>query len=208
MKETDFLYFVSSSYIVRFGETPEFKAHVDFDLTEARKSPYQFIHRSIIEQLRRKLPDNTALKLYPFSIKKGANIYGIIFGASHPLAVDKFLALSWKRNEGNGEADFDIDQDAKKNQMDLFGQKKLTKLEKFKENVRNKIMNREITNNFDLLEYTYREAHIGTHAAEVLREMKKNKEIYYEGVSPLVTYINVFKEKKKVDYKVLKGNKQ
>lgn len=208
MKETDFLYFVSSSYINRLGETPEFKTYIDFDLTEAKKSPYKFIHRSIIEQVRRKLPTNTPMKLYPFSIKKGANIYGIIFGASHPLAVDKFLTLSWKRNELNGEANFDIDEDEKKKQIDLFGNKKLTKREKFKENVRNKILTREITNNFDLLEYAYKEAHIGTHAAEVLREMKKNKEVDYEGTSPLVTYNNVFKEKKKIEYKVRKENNQ
>lgn len=204
MRETDFLYFVSSSYIVRFGDTPEFKAHLDFDWSEAKKSPYQFIHRSVIEQLKQRLPKNTALRLYPFSIKKGANIYGIIFGASHPLAVHKFLTLSWNKNEVNGEADFDIDEDQKKGQIDLFGHKNLTKMEKFKDNVRTKILNKEITNNFELLEFTYNEGHIGSHAAEVLREMKKNKEIDYDSTSPLVTYINVYKDKKKLEYKVLK----
>jgi three-Cys-motif partner protein len=204
MKETDFLYFVSSSYIVRFGTTPEFKAHIDFDLSEAKKSPYQFIHRSIIEQVKRKLPTNTALRLHPFSIKKGANIYGIIFGASHPLAVDKFLTLSWSKNEVNGEADFDIDEDQKKVQIDLFDIRKPTKMEKFKENVRTKILNKEITNNFELLEYAYKEGHIGSHAADVLREMKRAKEVDYNGKSPLVTYQSVFKDKKKIEYRFLK----
>jgi three-Cys-motif partner protein len=204
MKETDFLYFVSSSYIVRFGDTPEFKAHMDFDLSEAKRNPYKFIHRSVIEQVRQKLPNHTALRLYPFSIRKAANIYGIIFGASHPLAVDKFLTLSWAKNALNGEADFDIDDDQKKGQIDLFGQKKPTKMEKFKENVRNRILSTEIRNNFELLEYTHNEGHIGSHAADVLREMKKNKEIDYDGNSPLVTYQNVYKDKKKIDYTVSK----
>lgn len=84
MKRTDFLYFVSASYFWRFGDKKEFKNHLDIDMQQAKKNPYQFIHRSIIEQLKQKLPENSPLRLYPFSLKKGANIYGIIFGATHP----------------------------------------------------------------------------------------------------------------------------
>jgi three-Cys-motif partner protein len=91
---TDFLYFVSASYFWRFGENKEFKMHLDINMEEAKKNPYKFIHRKIIEQLRKKIPVNSKLKLYPFSLKKGANIHGIIFGASHPLAVDKFFCRS------------------------------------------------------------------------------------------------------------------
>ena len=112
-RQTDFLYFVSASYFWRFGDSKEFKEHLDIDMTVAKKDPYKFIHRNVIEQLRKKLPSNTKVKLYPFSLKKGANIHGIIFGASHPRAVDKFLAIAWKRNETNGQANFDIDDDAK-----------------------------------------------------------------------------------------------
>jgi len=130
MKQTDFLYFISSSYFWRFGDTKEFKTHLDIDMTKARKDPYKFIHRNIIEQLRLKLSSTSKLKLYPFSIKKVANIHGIIFGATHPRAVDKFLSLSWKRNEINGEANFDIDDDAKKvGVIDLWGNMKLNKIQ-------------------------------------------------------------------------------
>src|SRR5690606_36692975 len=110
-KRTEFLYFVSASYFWRLGESKDFKEHMDIDMASARKDPYKFIHRNIIEQLRKKLPSNTKVKLYPFSLKKGANIRGIIFGASHPRAVDKFLTIAWGRNETNGQANFDIDND-------------------------------------------------------------------------------------------------
>ena len=152
-KQTDFLYFVSSSHFWRFGEIQEFKVHLDIDMDEAKKNPYQFIHRSIIEQLRKKLPASTQLKLYPFSLKKGSNIYGIIFGAKHPRAVDKFLTIAWKRNEINGEANFDIDDDQLKNQRSLFGNQPLTKIETFQQNVKEKVLSGEITNNFQLLDY-------------------------------------------------------
>ena len=100
-------------------------------MASAKKDPYKFIHRNIIEQLRNKLPVKTKLKLYPFSLKKGANIHGIIFGASHPKAVDKFLNIAWARSPINGDANFDIDDDSKKNQLNIFSDKKLTKVEEF-----------------------------------------------------------------------------
>jgi three-Cys-motif partner protein len=200
--QTDFLYFVSSSYFWRFGESKEFKMHLDIDMVEAKKDSYKFIHRNILEQLRKKLPIQTKLKLYPFSIKKGGNIHGIIFGASHPRAVDKFLSIAWKRNEINGDANFDIDDDLSKGQLDIFEGKKLTKIEKFQENVRSKIMSKEITNNFQLYNYVLEEGHLGIHAAECLKEMKKQGKIKYDSTSPLITYENVYKSNKKLDYKV------
>lgn len=198
---TDFLYFLSASYFWRFGETEEFKVHLDIDMTAAKKDPYNFIHRNIIDQLRLKLPNSTSLRLYPFSLKKGANIHGIIFGASHPRAVDKFLTLAWKRNEINGEANFDIDDDKGKVQISIFEGKKLTKIEQFKQKVKERLIRGEITNNFEMLEYAYKEGHIGSHAADCLREMKRNKQIDFIGASPLVTYDNVYKFKKLLQYK-------
>lgn len=204
-KQTDFLYFVSASYFWRFGEKKEFKVHLDIDMDEAKKNPYKFIHRSIIKQLREKLPANTNLKLYPFSLKKGPNIYGIIFGATHRRAVDKFLKVAWNRSPINGEANFDIDDDALKRQGFLFGNQPLTKIEAFKENVRNKLLAKEIVDNYQLFDFVLEEGHLGRHAAEVLQEMKTKGVISYEGKSPLLTYENVYsKKKRKLSYSILK----
>lgn len=201
--QTDFLYFVSASYFWRFGESEEFRNHLHIDMLEAKKNPYKLIHRNILEQLRKRLPIGTKLKLYPFSLKKGANIHGIIFGASHPRAVDKFLSIAWKRNTLNGEANFDIDDDRAKSQLSFFGDKKLKKIQAFKEVVRKKVLNGEIKDNFDLLAFVYEQGHIGSHAAECLKEMKKNGEVFFEGTSPLVTYENVYKSPRRVQYKIL-----
>lgn len=203
IRQTDFLYFASASYLWRFGESKEFQTHLDIDMIALKEEPYKFVHRSFISQLKKKLPAQTELKLYPFSLKKGANIYGIIFGASHSRAVDKFLSIAWKRNEINGEANFDIDDDDLKKQQSLFGNQPLTKIEAFQKNVREKILSKEITNNFDLYNYALEEGHLGKHAAEILQKMKKQKEITYEGQSPLVTYEQVYKMKRKVDYTIL-----
>lgn len=200
---TDFLYFVSSSYFRRFGDKKEFKSYVPLDMIEIKNNPYKYIHRILIAELRKKLPKTTKLKLYPFSLKKGANIHGIIFGASHPRAVEKFLGIAWKRNSINGEANFDLDDDMKKGQIDLFSGKSLTKVEAFQARFREKVLNGSIIDNFSAFNFALDEAHIGTHAADELKKMKKEGLISYEGNSPLVTYENVYKSPRELKYKIL-----
>lgn len=199
---TDFLYFVSASYIWRFGESKEFKNYVRLDMNSAKREPYKTIHRSLIEQLRQRLPSDTKLKLYPFSLRKGSNVYGIIFGASHLRAVDKFLAIAWKKNAINGEANFDIDDDRGKAQGDLFLEKKLTKPEKFKINLEKLILQGNIRTNADALNYAYSEGHIGSHAAEVLKQLKKEGRVHFDNISPLITYEKVYKEKIILNYHI------
>lgn len=203
-KRTDFIYFVSSSYFWRFGEKEEFKNHVKLDMEEAKKNPYQFIHRSLLAQLRANLPLESKLKLYPFSLKKGANIHGIIFGASHPRAVDKFLKIAWKRNETNGEANFDIDEDKKKDQLELFDGKRLTKIESFQKRLREKVLDGSISNNFEAYNFAMDEAHLGNHAAEELKKLKRHKMIDFEGASPLITYENVYQKERYIAFRIEK----
>jgi three-Cys-motif partner protein len=203
-EQTDFLYFVSSSYFWRFGDKEEFKVHLDIDMELAKQAPYRFIHRSLLEQLRKKLPHDTRLRLYPFSLKRGANIHGIIFGASHPRAVDKFTTLAWKRNAVNGEADFDMDEDLQKGQLDMFEGKKLTKIEAFQQRFREQVLIGKIKNNFDAFNYTLEEGHIGRHASDELKRMKAEGLIAYNGKSPLITYDNAYKTKRLLEYKILK----
>lgn len=198
----DFLYFVSSSYFFRFGERPEFMMNVQIDMQRAKENPYKFIHRSLLEQLREKIPADSNVKLYPFSIKKGTNIYGIIFGASHPLAVEKFLNTAWKRNTVNGEANFDIDDDAAKAQLSLFDEKKPTKKEAFANLLRDKLLNKELITNEDVYLFTLDQGHIPSHATDVLKQLKKEGLVTYDSPSPLVTYEQVFKNHRIINYKL------
>lgn len=201
---TDFLSFVSSSYFLRFGHLEEFRQYIAIDMELAKKDPYQHIHRNILGQLRSKLPASTKLRLYPFSLKKGANIYGIIFGATHPRAVDKFLKVAWKRNPVNGEANWDIDDDKGKKQLDLFLGQKLTKIEAFQGKLREEVLSGRVSDNAEALNFTFAEGHIGAHAADELRKMKQEKLIDFDGTYPLVTYEKVYKEGQILIYKLLK----
>ncbi|MBK8564201.1 MAG: hypothetical protein IPN76_12900 [Saprospiraceae bacterium] len=114
------------------------------------------------------------------------------------------MGIAWGRNPINGDANFDLDEDKKKDQLDLFEGKKLTKIEAFQQRLRENVLNRKIKNNFDALDFAFDEAHIGNHAAGELKKMKAEKLIDYEAPSPLVTYDNVYKNKRLLDYKLLK----
>lgn len=190
---TDFLYFISSSYVKRFGGTEEFSKTITYDAERAENEPSSWIHRNILEELRKRIPNGNSTRLYPFTIRKNINTYGIVFGASHPRAVDKFLATAWKENSINGEANFDIDDDLGKKQLDLFGPQRLTKIEKFQQELREKIKLKILVTNKDIYDYTLEQGHIPLHAVTEIKKMKKEGLVFYKR-SPLITYEQVYKK--------------
>ena len=203
--QTDFFYYLSSSFFVRFGDTPEFKAIVpQATMEEIKEKPYKYIHNEILNYLRSKLPQGSEVRLYPFTIKKNAGVYGIIFGATHIRAADKFLKLAWKINELNGSANFDIDDDSAKNQLELFGPQPIKKVDAFKQELRNEILAGRINNNKEAFVFTTEKGHIGRHAREEIVEMKRKKLLMYDDVSPKVNYEAAFKRNEIVEFKIVK----
>ncbi len=181
-EKTDFLFFISSSFFKRFNTTDEFNRHLEITEDELNKNPYNFIHRIVLEKYRSLIPANSTMQIFPFSIRKGANIYGIIFGSKHILGVDKFLKIAWNKNKLNGEANFDIDKDIDKAQQSLFPEfKQLTKIEKFENSLEEFISNKRKVTNIDLYYFTYINGHIAEHTNNWLRLAKSNKKISYSG---------------------------
>lgn len=101
----DFLFFISSSTLHRFRDHPAIKQKI------VRPEDYYHVHRVVLEHYRGLRTTGQEYYLAPFSIKKGANIYGIIFGSAHPLGIDKFLEVAWRQDEFSGEANFPIDRE-------------------------------------------------------------------------------------------------
>jgi len=202
LKVVDFLYFISSSYFKRFSTTSEFKNVLKLDQVELENAKYVNMHRLVVQNLTKCLSPNSKLKLFPFTIKKKANVYGIVFGAKHYAAVNKFLNIAWKRNSVNGEANFDIDEDVKKEQLDIFGAKKLSKIEKFEEELKDFLVDRKKTNSKEVLLFTFAKGHKAEHAANLLRQLKKKGDLNYESRTPFLNYENVFKKKNIIDYTI------
>lgn len=203
-KYLDFFYFVSSSSFSRFKETNELKSIFGESLNQLKLSNYFDIHREVLQLMRSFLSLNSDLDLFPFTIKKGTNIYGIIFGAKHFLAFDKFLKIAWDQNSINGEANFDIDLDKTKGQLPLFGALPMTKIEKFQKDFEDLIIKGEINTNKEALLYIYSCGHIPQHGVDVLKKIKSENKINYNNSSPLLNYEQVFKNKKILEYSLIK----
>lgn len=105
--QTDILFFIASSYLKRFQNHSSFKDK--FDLCD-KNLDYNTIHRFICEYFKEKL-NALNYHLAPFSIKKGRNIHGVIFGSHNLYGLEKFLHVCWDIDPQTGEANYNIDKD-------------------------------------------------------------------------------------------------
>jgi hypothetical protein len=132
----------------------------------------------MLDYYKRKIPDGNPTKLYPFTLKKGANIYGLIFGSKNLLGVQKFLDIAWDQNIINGEANFDIDDDLKKQEKLLFPEyKQPTKREVFESHLEDYIAKRGELTNRDVYEFTLDHGHPKSHAKDCFSRLKKEGKV-------------------------------
>jgi three-Cys-motif partner protein len=183
LEKTDFLFFVSSSYLRRFPDEDCFRVHFpDLDPNLLRNSRYEDVHRKILEYFSGKIPTNNQTRLYPFSIKKGPNIYGLIFGSKHPLGVEKFLNIAWDKNKLNGEANFDIDGDIDKQQPELFPElHRPTKLEKFEQEVNKMICRKREVTNRESFDFALANGHTPSQIRDIVQKLRKAGEVSCDG---------------------------
>ena len=198
---TDFMFFISSSAFKRFASHTSFQKYFpDIDLQELLMTKQNKMHRLIFQYYKSKIPNDSQIKLYPFTIKKGRNIYGLIFGSNHPLGVKKFLDIAWSTNELNGEASFDIDDDWESDQMLLFGKRKLSKIEKFQIELEEFILSKKEVSNKEVYDFTLENGHIIKNALPVFKKLEKK--ISYTGHHN-ISYNKCYKSKEIKMFKVL-----
>ena len=201
---TDFMIFISSSSLRRFAKTSEFKNALSLDDVEIKKlknTPYKLIHECVKKILESRLCQTTKLKLYCFSLKKGRNIYGLVFGTKNISAADKFLHIAWGLNPNNGMANYDIYGDKDKTQAtlfpDLMGK---TTLQLFQDEFKDKILSEKIKTNLEAYLYTLDKGFLPKHAKEVLQNLKNDGKINYKAKSPLISYKTIYRNKRIINY--------
>lgn len=122
------------------------------------------------------LPRGKRFYLAPFSIKKGSNIYGIIFGSAHPLGMDKFLTVAWEKDVLNGNANFDINRDAISPDellLDLGAATLPLKINLFEEELEKALRQRRLGTEADVMELCYRHGVLRRHSMPVLKRLMK-----------------------------------
>jgi len=174
MPMTDMLFFISSSTFNRFAEHENVKKVLEISREEIKNRPFSHIHKVVLEKYRTLIPEGKEYYLVPFSIKRGANIYGLIFGSGHLLGLQKFLEVCWKKDTLTGEANFDMEGE----QIDptrprLFAAMNIPKkVDLFKKDLKDKILNKELQSDRDIYLHIITNGFIGQHAREVLKELK------------------------------------
>jgi three-Cys-motif partner protein len=173
---TDFIFFISSAMVNRFKNLPEIRKYVpvtDEGLSQMNGSN---VHRILADAYRRWIPDGLTYYLGSFSIKKGANVYGLVFGSGHPLGIDKFLKVAWKRG---GDANFDIDRDGiDPAQPSLFPEYDIpTKIKVFEKELAAALFARRLTTNKDVYLFALQNGMLATHARNALGSLVKTEKL-------------------------------
>ena len=166
---TDFLFFLSSSTLHRFRDHPAIKQKI------TRPDDYYQVHLAALNYYRALLPSTQSnYFLSPFSIKKGSNIYGVIFGSAHPLGMDKFLQVAWAQDGVNGEADFDIHRDhIQRDQIRLpLAEFRPSKLRAFESDLEQRLRAGRLANEADVVRVCFEHGVKRQHATGVLKRLK------------------------------------
>ena len=132
LKQTDFLFFIASSHIMRFKEQPEFQKYINSEKLDFSEKQPAHCHRIIFNYYKSILGRKDYF-LGQFSIKKDSNFYGVIFGSNHHLGLKKFLDVAWKIDPHTGETNHDIDDDPIRTgqiTLDFFGTGTTNKVKK------------------------------------------------------------------------------
>lgn len=174
--KTDVLFFISSSFVKRFIETPEIGSKFKLNISEVKNVEYNAIHRLMCNHFRDEINSENYF-LAPFSLKKGPNIYGIIFGSSSLYGLEKFLQVCWKIDNQTGEANYSIEDEAFWNgKLSLFPEENsIKKIDLFKKELLNFFI--EAKTNNETYRFALLKGFPPSKTNEVLRELQDENAI-------------------------------
>lgn len=176
-KRTDFIFFISSSFIRRFNELPEFNNYLSISKSDFEETKPHHSHKVVFEYYKSQV--NTDYMLAPFSIKKGINIYGLIFGSNHTLGVEKFLKVAWKINPNTGDANYNIDEEKIiEGQISLFPEDNtIKKLGLLETTIRELICDKKEDSLYEIYLTTLNYGCLPKHCNQVLRQLQNENKI-------------------------------
>lgn len=175
---TDFIFFLSSSTLHRFRDYPAIKIKID------KPEDSYDVHRAAFEWFE-KLNHAHAF-LGRFSIKKGSNIYGLIFGSQHPVGAHKFLQVAWENDEIRGEANFDIDREniAPGDMVLPLEEFRPKKIQAFESDLESELRKGRMKSEADLVHYCISAGMTCQHATPVLQKLKSEGVVRCEFRTP------------------------
>ena len=178
LPQTDFLFFISSAIVYRFKDDPSIRSCVPLQDEDFVHINGTNVHRRLAEAYYRWVPNGKRFFIAPFSIRKGANVYGLVFGSSHPRGMDKFLRIAWKMG---GDANFDIDDDHIDPNAPFFPAfgdlEKPSKVKMFERALEQAIKNRSLLTNKAVFEFALRHGVLAEHARDALNRLVHEQQL-------------------------------
>jgi len=171
---TDFIFFISSSFIKRFKEHEHTKKYIDTERIPFDDSNPKECHRLIANYYEKLVPQNKEYYIHHFTIKKKGNYLGLIFGTNHSLGMEKFLKVCWKVDQYSGESDFNIDNDEPIDSLFYTGET-TNKKDKVKNEIKEKILSGKILDNIQGLKYALKKRCLPDVFISVIQELEENK---------------------------------
>lgn len=177
---TDFIFFISSSFIKRFRDVDAVKTYIDTNRLEFEEKKPKECHRIIADYFRNLIPANMEYYIHHFTIQKGANYYGLIFGTSHSLGMEKFVKVCWMEDENSGESNCNIDNDFEKGSL-FYDPTNTTKKIKIKEELELLILKGKIKSNVEGLKWVLSHGCEPKLFVDVARSLVEQKKITIQG---------------------------
>lgn len=177
---TDFIFFISSSFIKRFKEQAAVSKYFDTQKIKFEESRPNECHRIIADYFRNLLPNNIEYYINHFTIRKHSNYYGLIFGTSHSLGMEKFVKVCWQEDPLSGESNCNINNDFERDSL-FYNSEETSKKSRIKELVESKIILGEFVNNVEGLKWVLSQGCEPKLFVEVINNLLKANKIEIEG---------------------------
>jgi len=181
---TDLICFITSSYVRRFAATKATQRYIPVDVEDIGAVSSSQVHRYICDYYRGCLPTHTHYYVAPFSIRRQANVHGLIFGSGSLYGLDKFLRVCWHIDEHTGEAIFAIDGDPVVKDGSsgfLFPEYSMPKkCVEFEANLED-FLTRARRTNQDLYRFALENGFLPKHVVDLLRSMQNAGRLVVQG---------------------------
>ena len=177
---TDFIFFIASSFIKRFKDLPAVTAYFDSKKIHYDETRPKECHKVIADYFKSLIPENKKYYLHSFTIQKGANYYGLIFGSNHSLGMEKFVKVCWKHDKLSGESNCNINNDFEQNTL-FYNPANTIKKASMRSILKSKILKSEITDNVTGLEYALKNGCEPKLFVETVKKLLEENKIQIDG---------------------------
>lgn len=177
---TDFIFFISSSFIKRFQEKDSVKTYINTNKLVFEETQPKECHRIIADYFRNLIPDNKEYYIHHFTIQKGVNYYGLIFGTNHTLGMEKFVRVCWMEDENSGESNCNINNDFEKGTL-FYDPANTTKKKIIREKLETLILNGNIKSNIEGLKWVLSQGCEPRLFVEVAKSLIEQNKVVIQG---------------------------